>query len=100
MSSPPAIDFPSSEVDDVQMGDGTSAEQSMPEAPPVGVPLFLAGTPSAAGTPARQRYQNGPESTPLRGVIARRALGMDTPKRTPLFARENTASSFLPCTTS
>ena len=67
------------------MNDGTPAEQSMPDAPP---PLFLPATPSAAGTPARQQYVNAPDSTPLRGVTARRALGMHTPKRTPLFMRK------------
>ena len=87
MSSPPALDFPSSEMDDVEMNDG-AAEQSMPDVPPPGNPLFLPATPSAAGTPARQRYSNAPDSTPLRGVIARRALGMQTPKRTPLFIRK------------
>ena len=86
MSSPPALDFPSSEMDDVEMGDGTAtttAGQSMSQAPPAD-PLFLAGTPSVAGTPARQRYAD--QSSPLRGATARRALGMSTPKRTPLFA--------------
>ena len=86
MSSPPALDFPSSDmpVEDVDMNDGAAAEQSMPDAPP----LFLPATPSAAGTPARQQYSNAPDSTPLRGVMARRALGMQTPKRTPLFMRK------------
>ena len=70
------------------MNDGAAAEQSMPDAPPPGNPLFLPATPSAAGTPARQRYSNAPDSTPLRGVMARRALGMQTPKRTPLFIRK------------
>ena len=90
MSSPPALDFPSSDMDDVEMNDETVAEQSMPDAPPAGHPLFLAATPSAAGTPARQRYSNAPNSTPLSGVTARRALGMQTPKRTPLFIRKKT----------
>jgi DNA replication licensing factor MCM4 len=91
MSSPPALDFPSSDMEDVAMNDGTAAEQSMPDAPPPGGNLlFLPATPSAAGTPARQRYSNAPDSTPLRGVMARRALGMETPKRTPLFMRKKT----------
>lgn len=86
MSSPPPLDFPTSDLDDIEMADeGTGAEQSVPIAPPAN-PLFLASTPSAAGTPARQQ-QNMPYETPLRGVTARRALGMSTPKRTPLFAR-------------
>ncbi|KAF8809622.1 hypothetical protein BYT27DRAFT_7254353 [Phlegmacium glaucopus] len=46
MSSPPALDFPSSHIDDVEMNDGTVAEQSMPDAPSPGNPLFLAATPS------------------------------------------------------
>ena len=52
--------------------------QSMSQAPPAD-PLFLAGTPSTQA------------NTPLRGVVARRAVGMhSTPRRTglPLFARE------------
>ena len=71
------------------MNDGTAADQSMPDAPP-GNLLFLPATPSAAGTPVRQRYSNAPDSTPQRGVMARRALGMQTPKRTPLFMRKKT----------
>lgn len=77
MSSPPAVDFPS---DDVEMADET-AEQSMINAPPA-EPLFLAGTPQ--GTPARSSTQG----TPMRSAVARRALGMATPKRTPLFNSE------------
>src|SRR6266550_4774078 len=81
MSSPPPLDFPSS---DVQMEDSTQPEQSMPEAPPP-LPLFL-GSP--AETPSRPQRTNIPQSSPLRGVMARRALGLNTPKsaRTPLFA--------------
>lgn len=62
------------------MEDGTQGEQSFPE-----VPLFL-GSP--AETPSRPQRANIPENTPLRGVMARRALGFSTPKsaRTPLFA--------------
>lgn len=80
MSSPPPLDFPSSELGDVPMEDGTQGEQSFPE-----VPLFL-GSP--AETPSRPQRANIPENTPLRGVMARRALGFSTPKsaRTPLFA--------------
>ena len=50
----------------------------MSQAPPAD-PLFLAGTPSTQA------------GTPLRGVVARRAVAMyNTPRRnrTPLFARE------------
>lgn len=92
MSSPPALDFPSSDMEDVEMNDA-AAEQSMPDAPPPGNPLFLPATPSAAGTPAHQRYSNAPDSTPLRGVIARRALGMQTPKRTLSMRKKTTCYS-------
>ena len=84
MSSPPAIDFPSSEMDDVEMGDGT-AEETMPEAPPIQEPLFLNASPSVAGTPARRWGSDAPQSSPLRGITARRAVGLSTPKKTPLF---------------
>ena len=54
--------------------------QSMSQAPPPPAdPLFLAGTPSTQA------------GTPLSGVVARRAVGMNsTPRRSgrPLFARE------------
>ena len=90
MSSPPAVDFPSDEIND---GDGdvymdnVGFEQSMANAPPP-EPLFLAGAASPA-TPASSRsFQNSPYRTPLASAVARRALGMSTPKRTPLFARE------------
>ena len=87
MSSPPALDFPSSDFEDVVMNDGTNntnaQTQSMPEAPQRD-PLFLAGTPSVNGSPARRLYD---QSSPLRGATARRALGMSTPKKNPLFAR-------------
>ena len=72
------------------MNDGTAADQSMPDAPPPGNTLFLQATPSAAGTPARHQYSDAPDNTPLRGIMARRALGMQTPKRTPLFMRKKT----------
>ncbi|KAI5994189.1 hypothetical protein EDD15DRAFT_2262138 [Pisolithus albus] len=87
MSSPPPIDFPSSDLEDVEMDgppqDGSTEEQSMSIAPQR---LFLEGTPSAAGTPARQRYE---ATSPLTGIAARRAVGLSTPRRqprTPLFA--------------
>jgi DNA replication licensing factor MCM4 len=85
MSSPPALDFPSSDLDDVEMGDGT-VEESMPNAPPIQEPLFLAASPSTAGTPAHRWGSNAPQSSPLRGIIARRAVGLSTPKKTPLFS--------------
>ncbi|KAG1814176.1 MCM-domain-containing protein [Suillus variegatus] len=90
MSSPPRVDFPTSDIDDIEMDgpqDGT-IDQSLSIAPPP-QRLFLPGTPSAAGTPARQRYANSVTATPMSGIAARRALGMSTPRRaprTPLFA--------------
>ncbi|KAF8809652.1 hypothetical protein BYT27DRAFT_7337091 [Phlegmacium glaucopus] len=76
MSSPPAFDFPSSDID-VEMNDGTAAEQSMPDAPP----LYF----------SQQHHR-----TPLRGIAARRALGMQTPKRTPLFMPESSSPMAFP----
>lgn len=72
-----------SDFDDVEMQDGV--EQSIPNAPPP-QPLFFASTPSAAGSPARL-YQGTPGG--MSSIMARRAIGMSTPKRqrTPLFAR-------------
>ncbi|KAI8989195.1 MCM-domain-containing protein [Trametes punicea] len=74
MSSPPR-DIPTSDLEDVEMQDGgqSHVEPSMPNAPSR-APLFLDGTPSAAGTP---RHNS----------VARRAIGLSTPRRqTPLFA--------------
>ncbi|KAG6850178.1 hypothetical protein H0H93_016858 [Arthromyces matolae] len=80
MSSPPALDFPTSDNDnDIQMDVDAARDSHQQE------PLFLAGTPSVGGTPARYP-SNVPTSSPMRGVTARRALGLTTPKRTPLFA--------------
>lgn len=77
MSSP--INFPDSDVD---MQEEESAEQSMPNAPRR-EPLFDPGTPSTVeGTPRKGAVPSTP------GIMARRALGMSTPKsasRTPLF---------------
>ena len=77
MSSP--INFPDSDVD---MQEEESAEQSMPGAPQR-LPLFDPATPSTTGGTPRK---SAVPSTP--GIMARRALGMSTPKsapRTPLF---------------
>ncbi|KAG5735126.1 DNA replication licensing factor mcm4 [Termitomyces sp. T112] len=79
MSSPPALDFPTSD-NDIEMGDD-SASNVLQQGP-----LFLAGTPSVTGTPVRRSGSNAPGSSPLRGMMARRALGLNTPKKTPLFA--------------
>ncbi|KIO11065.1 hypothetical protein M404DRAFT_994735 [Pisolithus tinctorius Marx 270] len=88
MSSPPRVDFPTSDLEDVEMDgpaqDGSAEDQSMSIAPQR---LFLGGTPSVAGTPVRQRHAAA--SSPLAGIAARRAVGMSTPRRpprTPLFA--------------
>ncbi|PFH50834.1 hypothetical protein AMATHDRAFT_3571 [Amanita thiersii Skay4041] len=94
MSSPPQLDFPSSELDDIPMEDGTGGEQSMPEAPTLQTtPLFLS-TPTQ--TPVKAGRANAPDSTPLRGVMARRALGLTTPKRarTPLFEGSSSPIAF------
>ncbi|KAK7049821.1 MCM DNA helicase complex subunit [Paramarasmius palmivorus] len=81
MSSPPALDFPSS--DDVQMENGAE-DNTNTDAPQE--PLFLAGTPSASGTPSRRSvFANPATSSPLRNVAARRAVGLSTPRRAPLF---------------
>ena len=84
MSSPPRLDFPSSDFGDVQMEDNTQEEQSVPEAP-APMPLFLN---SPAETPSRPRRAGAPENTPTHGIMARRALGFSTPRmqKTPLFA--------------
>ncbi|KAI0664108.1 hypothetical protein C8Q70DRAFT_945520 [Cubamyces menziesii] len=76
MSSPPR-DIPTSDLEDVDMQDShPHIEQSMPDAPPR-APLFLEGTPSVSGTPRHN-------------AVARRAVGLSTPRRqTPLFARES-----------
>ncbi|KAJ7068042.1 cell division control protein 54 [Mycena amicta] len=82
MSSPPRVDFPTSDAD-VEMQDGESIPaETFPDAPPRN-PLFFPGTPSVAGTPARPRGSD--TGTPMQGLIARRAVGLATPKRTPLF---------------
>lgn len=98
MSSPPRVDFPTSDIDDIEM-DGpqdSTIDQSLSIAPPP-QRLFLPGTPSAAGTPTRQRYANSVAATPMSGIAARRALGMTTPRRaprTPLFAPGSSPLAF------
>ncbi|KAG5639766.1 hypothetical protein H0H81_000046 [Sphagnurus paluster] len=89
MSSPPAIDFPTSD-NDIEMDEAGS------NVPPAQEPLFLAGTPSAAGTPVRRWGSNAPDSTPLRGAMSRRDAGMSTPKRTPLFAPGSSSPMAFP----
>jgi len=87
MSSSP-LPIPSSD-DDIEMAIDDELPQtpmphggqSMSQAPPPADPLFLSGTPSTQA------------GTPLRGLVARRAVGMDsTPRRnvanSPLFARK------------
>ncbi|KAI0312709.1 MCM-domain-containing protein [Amylostereum chailletii] len=89
MSSSP-LHIPSSDID-AEMEDVTQPQtpgaggQSMSQAPPQ-QRLFLQGTPSVSGTPSR---------TPLGSAVARRAMGMSTPRRkgTPLFAPHYPSSS-------
>ncbi|TFK53044.1 MCM-domain-containing protein [Heliocybe sulcata] len=87
MSSPP-MEFPTSDLDDVNMEEGTTlnntVEQSMADAPAAQT-LFLPTTPSTAGTPSRTQLGGS-------AVAARRALGMSTPRRTPLFAPGGSSS--------
>ena len=89
MSSP--LKFPSSDpATDQDMDGGNTTSESLPNAPPR-QPLFFAGTPSAAGTPSRRRDVSAAPSSPsaMSGIMARRAVGMSTPRRKqPLFARE------------
>ncbi|KAM6501317.1 cell division control protein 54 [Amanita muscaria] len=94
MSSPPRLDFPSSDFGDVQMEDNTQVEQSVPEAP-APMPLFLN---SPTETPSRPRRAGAPENTPTHGIMARRALGLSTPKmqKTPLFAAGSSSPMALP----
>ncbi|KAH8101679.1 MCM-domain-containing protein [Cristinia sonorae] len=95
-SSPP-LDFPSSDMDAEMQDEAGAGEQSMAEAPPP-QPLFFATTPSAAGTPAR-RSNASVTGTPnaFANVMARRAVGLSTPRRkgTPLFERGSSPSSPL-----
>ncbi|KAJ3527406.1 hypothetical protein NMY22_g9799 [Coprinellus aureogranulatus] len=90
MSSPPPIDFPTSDLD-AEMEDGTAQP-----APNSGTgPLFLPGTPSAAGTPARHRGSDAPGSDVFRSAVARRAVGLPaTPRRggDPLFLAGGSSS--------
>ncbi|KZT04871.1 MCM-domain-containing protein [Laetiporus sulphureus 93-53] len=70
--SSPIREYPSSDAGDIDMQD--AAEQSMPEAF-APQQLFFPSTPSAAGTPTRRNL-----ATPMSSVMARRALGMATPR--------------------
>ena len=96
MSSPAPLDFPSSDLDDAVMQDGSNngtGAQSMSQAPPAQslflpgtpsqrgsprVPLFLAATPSAAGTPSHARFA---PSSPASGLVARRDPSPFVPSR-------------------
>ena len=60
------------------MNDGT-IEETFPDAPNA-ESLFLPGTPSAAGTPARSRASRAPDTSPSRNAVSRRAMGMNTPQ--------------------
>lgn len=72
MSSP--IAFPSSEADDVPMQD--AGVENTPSNVPARLPLFNPSSPSVTGTPRQGGRQNVASSTPLRGAVARRALGI------------------------
>ena len=78
MSSPPRVDFPTSDLDDVDINgppqEGSAEQQTMTIVPQK---LFLEGTPSVTGTPARQRYAaSTAASSPLTGVVPSRAYIM------------------------
>ncbi|KAF8922677.1 MCM2/3/5 family-domain-containing protein [Mucidula mucida] len=68
MSSPPRAELPSS--DDVEMEDIANASPA---------------------SPSKRRQQSASFATPMSGMVARRAMGMKTPSRTPLF-RDGTSS--------
>ncbi|KAF6751638.1 cell division control protein 54 [Ephemerocybe angulata] len=90
MSSPPPLDFPTSDLD-AEMEDGTAKSAAGSGRGP----LFLPGTPSAAGTPARHRGSDAPGSDVFRSAVARRAVGLPaTPRRgkDPLFLAGNSSS--------
>lgn len=93
MSSPPQTpmsppqDFWTDDVDMQDGEDGAHADQPASDAP-AAEPLFLASTPSVAGTPARRRNIATPGSRT--SEVARRAVGLSTPRgKTPLFAGES-----------
>ncbi|KAI0922862.1 hypothetical protein AcW1_002588 [Taiwanofungus camphoratus] len=93
MSSPPQ-DIPTSDLDDVEMQEGTTMSDV-----PLAEPLFFPSTPSANGTPVRRRDNLANTPGGMSGIMARRAIGMNTPRRrTPLFA--GGSSSPLPFPTS
>ena len=93
MSSP--LRFPSSDLNDVDMEEGETQADSLPDAPSrQRQPLFLAGTPSPARSARSQAQAAGAngrtngfaelnQSSPMRNIAARRALGMSTPRRVP-----------------
>ena len=81
------LDFPSSDNgnEDAMHVDETPS----PSRPPAGQPLFLPGTPSVRGTPqsARSRARGDDLSSDAGvmspGFMARRAVGLNTPRRKP-----------------
>lgn len=75
MSSP--LPYPSSEADDVVMGEDGPNVETIPNAP-VRLPLFNPSSPSMAGTPNRGGRANVASSSPIRGTVARRALGLSS----------------------
>ncbi|TDL28000.1 MCM-domain-containing protein [Rickenella mellea] len=84
MSSPP-MEYPSSELGDVDMQEETPVEPTSDVN--ANQPLFLAGTPSPARSAMNGRAMNGTpggmQSSPMKNIAARRALGMATPRRAP-----------------
>ncbi|TFY53465.1 hypothetical protein EVG20_g10103 [Dentipellis fragilis] len=83
---------------DAEMQDETGG-QSMSQAPPQ-QPLFFPQTPSAAGTPQRPRGSDDLVSSPLASAVARRAVGMSTPRRTPRTPRAAKTPLFDPASSS
>ena len=87
MSSPPQPPMSPPQdfwTDDVDMQDNAEPSSDAPAAQP----LFLASTPSAAGTPARRSNIATPGSRT--SEVARRAVGLSTPRgKTPLFAGQS-----------
>lgn len=57
------------------MSDDVPNVETIPNAP-ARLPLFNPSSPSIAGTPKRGGRANVASSSPLRGAVARRALGL------------------------
>ena len=89
MSSP--LKFP---ISDPAEQEEENAGATTPTATPTQEPLFLPGTPSTVmATPTRPRHRDvsaAPSSpSAMSGIMAKRAVGLSTPRRKqPLFARK------------